>query len=299
MQVRVLIVEDDLLQAQVLAAMLESHGFYVEGAATGVEALRKVRVGWFDLVLMDYGLPEVDGFAAARLIATLTKVTGRPRLVALTASPDRMGSTAPGDEHVFDAIEAKPWQADALVATLRRCHEAAPPAHRGSFDLDAVLNNRFGGSAASADDDAPGDVLRVLVAEDDELWRTIVVGAIENLGHHVVAARDGLEALRDISTSRYDVVIVDYRLPEIDGVAAARLIFDIVARAYRPRLIALTASPELLREHLAGQADLFDEVVAKSAGIASLLAAFERCAAYVHRPKMAGPVKVMQLAASI
>ena len=277
--------------------MLEVRGFYVEAASTGVEALRKVRIGFFDLVLMDFALPEIDGLAAAQLIATLTKATGRPRLVGLTASPHLWDTGAA--QHIFDAVESKPFDAEKLVATLRRCHAAAPPARHGWLDLDAALNSRFGGASPQDQLQPTAGGLRVLVADDDVLWRSVLVAGLESLGHSVVAARDGLEALRDISSCPYDIVIADYQMPQVDGVSAARLIFDIVARANRPRLIALTASPDLLNRQIEGQPDLFDEVVAKSTGMAGLLAAFERCAAYIRHPKTEIPIRVMDLSTVI
>ncbi len=299
MQVRILVVEDDALQASVLTSMLEARGFFVDAAGTGVEALRKVRTGWFDLVLMDFSLPEIDGLAAAQLIAALTKATGRPRLVGLTASPQSWDPGAAAPTHIFDAVEAKPWDPDTLVATLLRCHAAAPPARHGWLDLDAALNSRFGGASRQDTDPAPAGCLRVLVADDDVLWRSVLVAGLESLGHTVFAARDGLEALRDVSSTPYDIVITDYRMPQVDGIAAARLIFDIVVRANRPRLIALTASPELLHQQIAGQPDLFDEVVGKSAGMTGLLAAFERCAAYIRRPRPEAAIRVMELATAL
>ena len=82
MKKRILIVEDDHLQQTVLAAALAADGHVVETCSDGLDAVWRIREGRFDIVLMDYLMPEIDGLATARLIHDLMGKTTRPRLVA-------------------------------------------------------------------------------------------------------------------------------------------------------------------------------------------------------------------------
>ncbi len=69
------------------------------------------------------------------------------------------------------------------------------------------------------------DSLRVLIAEDEALTRTILKARLEKLGHQVVAeAENGVQAVEAATSAKPDVIIMDIRMPEMDGIEAARQI---------------------------------------------------------------------------
>lgn len=69
------------------------------------------------------------------------------------------------------------------------------------------------------------EALRVLIAEDESLTRTLLRARLEKLGHQVVGeAENGLQAVETARTTRPDVIIMDIRMPEMDGIEAARQI---------------------------------------------------------------------------
>jgi AmiR/NasT family two-component response regulator len=69
--------------------------------------------------------------------------------------------------------------------------------------------------------------LRVLIAEDEALTRTILRARLEKLGHRVVAeAENGVQAVEAANTAKPDVIIMDIRMPEMDGIEAARQIVE-------------------------------------------------------------------------
>ena len=71
----------------------------------------------FDLALIDYELPGIDGLATAWLIGDLLSDSARPRLVALTAAPERLASRAV-PHRMFDEIVAKQLGLPAVLATV-------------------------------------------------------------------------------------------------------------------------------------------------------------------------------------
>ena len=275
MTFRILIVEDDLVQSSMLSGLLASHRYYVDTAANGLEGLRKVQNGCFDLVLLDEAMPELDGLTAARLITDTIPPLERPKMIALCGTPEAIAALEAGGEQMFDAILAKPWDRRLLLATVEACLEVTSGRrHRPAEDL-----------APPSPSAVLGGPTRVLIAENDDLIRDMMKLALEANGCIVEGIGNGLDALRKITAQRFDVVIADDQIPEINGVTMAKLVFDLVLRADRPRLIAFTANPQRFEDPITGAASLFDHVIPKSNGFATLIAAVRECAEYGLRPK--------------
>lgn len=114
---RILLVEDDALTAEIVSGLLRARGDQVDVVSDGVAAIGSLFKGGYDLALIDYHLPEVDGYASARVVGSMTPAVARPKLVALTADPEslcaRDGATA-----LFDAVMAKPFEPSALFAQI-------------------------------------------------------------------------------------------------------------------------------------------------------------------------------------
>lgn len=84
--------------------------------------------------------------------------------------------------------------------------------------------------------------LRILLAEDDPVSRTVARLVLERLGHHVHAVGDGLEAVEAVRRGSYDVVLMDVQMPGLDGLAATRLIRAELPVGRQPLIVAVTAA---------------------------------------------------------
>lgn len=277
---RILLVEDDPLLQEMLSSVFALQGYAIETASDGLDALWKVREGAYDVVLCDYRLPEINGLAMARLTRDLVNATGRPVLIALTGSPASLmdKETVPGS--AFDEIVAKPVNLDRLIAIVQH-HldartEAMMPQDAGfsgfsenpaDYDADPI--------PASSQEGRPSPPC-ILVVEDDEVQRSVLQAALEAHGFTVKVAVDGFHAVRIIRDGAFDLALIDYQMPEMDGLATGKLIFNLLEEGVRPRMIAFTSAPNRLAERLAGTGITFDEVVAKSSGLPALLATMER-----------------------
>ena len=82
---------------------------------------------------------------------------------------------------------------------------------------------------------------RVLVAEDDATSQDIVLLMLDRLGYHADVASDGAEAVSAFQTSFYDIVLMDVRMPRMDGMEAARQIRADLDSREQPTIIAMTA----------------------------------------------------------
>jgi CheY-like chemotaxis protein len=92
------------------------------------------------------------------------------------------------------------------------------------------------------------DGLRILVVEDDPTVAEVIVGLLDSLGHQAVHAAQGLVALTELATSRFDLAFLDLDLPGLDGFELARL---IRGQGQTLALIALTARADSQAEPLA------------------------------------------------
>lgn len=279
-QTRIFIVEDDELQQEVLKSALDFHGYEVETSADGLDALWKIREGRYDVVLVDYQLPEIDGLAMARLIRDLMGTVACPALIALTGSPDTLADKERVPGSAFDEIIPKCSGLDRLIFAIQRQLKARPSAAAQREAEFALLANdwteydaSFGSDGGQVDQSAAP---RILVVEDDELQQSVLKSALESCGYAVEGAFDGLQAVRMIREGAFDLALVDYKLPEMDGLATGRLILDLLGEGVRPRMIALTSAPTHLIARMADTGSAFDEIVAKSAGLPALLSTVER-----------------------
>jgi two-component system sensor histidine kinase/response regulator len=277
---RLLIVEDDTIQQTVLAAALSSHGYVVEVATSGLDAIRAVRESGCDLMLIDYHIPEIDGLATARLVRELTGEAGCPAIVALTVSPDNLAETEAISGRAFDGILAKPIRLADLLSVVERCLNDAPNRETRRDAEAALAQQRW-----DEYDTAPTQSVqlggrpmppRILVVEDDDLQKSVLRAALTSRGYHVDGAADGMRAIQMIRAGGYDLALIDYQLPEIDGVVISRLILDLMSEVVRPRMVALTSAPDRLGGALEGIGSSFDEIVAKSADLCGLLAVVAR-----------------------
>ena len=150
MSARLLLIEDDPVSSEVLAALLVSRGYAVDQAADGFSGLRMAQEQRYDLVLVDYHLPEMDGYAFARLMRSLGEKTDQPMpMIAITA--DRHGLAARrGVDGVFDRLLAKPIDPDELYACVEDVLCKAMAAAAAPGEIDEFLSGPTSDDAQSA-----------------------------------------------------------------------------------------------------------------------------------------------------
>jgi DNA-binding response OmpR family regulator len=112
---RILVVEDEARVASFITKGLEGAGYVTETASTGVAALDSLRDRGADLVLLDIGLPDIDGFS---VLSELRKIDQTTPVIVLTARGD-VPSRVRGLDLGADDYLPKPFDFDELVARIR------------------------------------------------------------------------------------------------------------------------------------------------------------------------------------
>ncbi|CUI09031.1 response regulator [Massilia antarctica] len=219
---RLLVVDDNATSRDYLSKTIAGWRWEAEVAGSGAEALEMVARAaavqrHYDVVLLDWQMPDMDGAAtmralrermpAARLpIALMVNAYGRGKL---------MESSAAGQA---DAILSKPVTGSSLFDTV---HEVLVQRAQAAI--------RPAGAQAALDGAASKvrlDGVRMLLAEDNELNQVVARGILESVGARLDIVGNGQLALARLAANpgTYDLVLMDIQMPVMDGYAAARRI---------------------------------------------------------------------------
>ncbi len=213
---RVLVVDDNATNREALGNQLEEWNMQVEAAASGPEALGMLtsaarKDSPFDIVLLDMSMPEMDGVELAASIRGNSAIEALPMVMLSSVSSGDAGDDR--DMSNIDAWLTKPVRQarlyDALVSHLSRAGATIQHPDRTV-------------SAPLATNDNAGSNLRVLLAEDNEVNQRVALGMLNELGHDVTVVSCGREAVAVFETQDFDVVLMDCRMPGLDGFAATR-----------------------------------------------------------------------------
>ena len=230
---RVLLIDDNAVSRTVLLSYLDRLGADGSTAVSGVDALEQLRRSSensrpFDLALVDLELPGMDGWQLASEI-NADKSINATSLILLSPT-GKMGGDAKMKRLLwFNGYVNKPVRFAQLIGEMRNA-------------LTSDLELADADEAELVEDLSEETEVRsahLLVAEDhtvnQQLFRTI----LEKLGHTVVVANNGREAVEAVEADALDLVFMDVQMPEMNGYEATMAIRE---KGHDLPIIAVTAS---------------------------------------------------------
>src|SRR5262245_18947113 len=280
---RVLIVDDNASNRLLLKLQTERWGMRARDTNSPAVALEWIVQGDpFDVALLDYQMPEMDGIALAGEIRAMRGA--HAPVPCLLSSPGQSLASAHADAG-FAAALSKPLRLshlrDQLLETIGDQHDTSAGA------VPAV--------ARDAGSPVP---LRILLAEDNAINQKVALRLLERLGYGADVVGDGRQALARLDHAAYDVILMDVQMPEMDGLEASRAICARWAASERPRIIAMTA------EAMQGDRDKclaagMDDYIAKPVTLDRLAPALAKCRPLVAAtaPAVAPPIEKQRIAA--
>jgi len=234
---RVLILDDNRSNRGVLERMCWEFGAEdVERAAEGKQALALLERAQrdrkaFDWALVDVRLASGSGWKFIETAQSLG-LLGQCKVVMLMGANHE---TRREDSQNEAAVRAAGVSGYMLKPVLRSDLRNVLLSFAGQKTQLPALGSRLGGSGGFKS-------LRVLIAEDNPVNQIVITRLLSKLGHTFVLAQNGRQALEEVFTSRFDSILMDVQMPEMDGLTATRVIREREAvEGGHVSIIAMTA----------------------------------------------------------
>ena len=259
---RVMIVDDNRTNRQILFGQTRAWGMLPRETASPADALRWLERGDpFDLAILDMQMPEMNGVELACEMHKLRSKETLPLLLYSSLGSEDQADCGPE----FVAHLSKPVHPSALFDALISIFSTAPGPIEQTTTRAALLDPEL----------AERRPLRILLAEDNTVNQKLAVRLLSQMGYRADMAANGREAIRALERQRYDVVLMDVQMPEMDGLEAARQICTRWPKGERPTIIAMTANA-LQGDREACLAAGMDDYIAKPIRVEELVAALNR-----------------------
>ena len=214
---KVLVIDDNATSREILKDMLESFTFEVTVAASGPEGITELENAEgkkpYNLVVMDWKMPDMDGIEASKRIKKHTGLSETPAIVMVTAY-GREEVMQQADEIGLEGFLLKPVSPSMLFdATMQAFGEAVPEISRAAQrqDLEAETLKYIQGA-------------QLLLVEDNEINQQVAKEILEGAGLIVTLAANGQEAVDAVKENKYDAVLMDVQMPVMDGYTATKTI---------------------------------------------------------------------------
>ena len=255
---KILIIDDNETTLRILKKQTTLWGMNAVTVNNSVEGVEKALAQSFDLVIMDFEMPGMDGVQATKQIREKKPLSKLPVIMLSSAYPDLANEEK---DQIFSAYYMKPIKHSLLQKSIVRV-------------LNKNLLGEKKGPLASKNGVIAMNNLNILLAEDNVVNQKLAVLTLKNFGFNIDVVANGLEAVEAVLRQHYDLVFMDVQMPEMNGVEATHEIIKKLGRK-RPLIVAMTANAmEGDREKFLGEG--MDDYISKPINFEAIKSILEK-----------------------
>lgn len=212
---RTLVVDDNATSRFILRNYLESFTFDVTTLSSGQEALAEIATTKtpYDLVIMDWSMPEMDGLETSRQIMEDMRLSHPPRIIMISALGRDEVLDQPCSEYLSGFL-TKPFNPSSLFCEIMKTFNKENSKEKTADYIESFNMDRL----------KPIQGAQILLVEDNEINQQIAFELLTLARFHVDIASNGQEAIEMLEADQYDIVLMDIQMPLLDGYEATRRI---------------------------------------------------------------------------
>jgi CheY-like chemotaxis protein len=210
---RALVVDDNDTNRKVMRHQLNYRNIANETVSSAPAALAALRHASlegapYDLVLLDYHMPEVDGLALAKAIRAHADLP-QPKMILVTSLGDKLTPEQMKSYQLSGCIlkPIKPATLFHAIGVAMTTRPAEPVGPRAAVPTPAIATH-----------------VRILVVDDNAINQSVTGHQLQRLGYRADFANNGQEAIDALRRQSYDLIFMDEQMPVLDGVEATRVI---------------------------------------------------------------------------
>jgi len=240
---QILAVDDNETNRKLLGNFLESWNCKYSLAASGQDALTLLRKAHkagtsFDLAIVDYMMPEMDGEALGKFIKNDPDL--RNIVLVMLSSWGKHVDASRMEEIGFAAYLTKPIKRNHLFNCLGKLFSGNLNKSESVSGSKALTPEIFGNKRSTA---------RLLVVEDNPTNQKLALRLLEKIGCSADIAANGKEAIKALETASYDLVLMDLQMPEMDGLEATKIIRETSSEVKRHDIPIVAMTAHAMKDH--------------------------------------------------